>query len=120
MIVLHYLDVMIGFAFTMLVISLAVTAMVQALPVYMRNLKGEALERGLTDLMVRVLPGLESHARVIVDHILRDPLLSPPRSGVTSWIMRDTAGRQGAAAFAQRGGAARGVRAAAAGFHGAG
>jgi hypothetical protein len=38
--VLHYLDVMIGFAFTMLVISLAVTAMVQAVPVYMRNLKG--------------------------------------------------------------------------------
>ena len=92
MIVLHYLDVMIGFAFTMLVISLAVTAMVQAVPVYMRNLKGEALERGLTDLMVRVLPGLESHARVIVDHILRDPLLSPPRSGVTSWIMRTQSG----------------------------
>jgi len=38
--VLHYLVVMIGFAFTMLVISLAVTAMVQAVPVYMRNLKG--------------------------------------------------------------------------------
>ena len=92
MIVLHYLDVMIGFAFTMLVISLAVTAMVQAVPVYIRNLKGEALERGLTDLMVRVLPGLESHARVIVDHILRDPLLSPPRSGVTSWIMRTQSG----------------------------
>ena len=31
MIVLHYLDVMIGFAFTMLVISLAVTAMVAVL-----------------------------------------------------------------------------------------
>lgn len=92
MIVLHYLDVMIGFAFTMLVISLAVTAMVQAVPVYMRNLKGEALERGLTDLMVRVLPGLESHAGVIVDHILRDPLLSPPRSGVTSWIIRTQSG----------------------------
>ena len=89
---LHYLDVMIGFAFTMLVISLAVTAMVQAVPIYMRNLKGEALERGLTDLMVRVLPGLESHAKVIVDHILRDPLLSPPRSGVTSWILRAQSG----------------------------
>lgn len=89
---LHYLDVMIGFAFTMLVISLAVTAMVQAVPVYMRNLKGEALERGLTDLMVRVLPGLERHARVIVDHILRDPLLSPPRSGVTSWILQTRLG----------------------------
>lgn len=89
---LHYLDVMIGFAFTMLVISLAVTAMVQAIPIYMRNLKGEALERGLTDLMVRVLPGLESHAKVIVDHILRDPLLSPPRNGITSWIMRAQSG----------------------------
>jgi hypothetical protein len=86
--VLHYLDVMIGFAFTMLVISLAVTAMVQAIPIYMRNLKGEALERGLTDLMVRVLPGLESHAKVIVDHILRDPLLSPPRTGLSTWVLK--------------------------------
>ena len=91
---LHYLDVMIGFAFTMLVISLAVTAMVQAIPIYMRNLKGEALERGLTDLMVRVLPGLESHAKVIVDHILRDPLLSPPRSPPYTWVFKPKDGKE--------------------------
>lgn len=91
---LHYLDVMIGFAFTMLVISLAVTAMVQAVPIYMRNLKGEALHRGLTDLMVRVLPGLESHAKVIVDHILRDPLLSPPRSPPYTWFVKPQDGKE--------------------------
>lgn len=94
MIVLHYLDVMIGFAFTMLVISLAVTAMVQAVPIYLRNLKGEALERGLTDLMVRVLPGLENHATVIVDHILRDPLLSPPRSPPYTWFVKPQDGKE--------------------------
>ena len=88
---LHYLDVMIGFAFTMLVISLAVTAMVQAVPIYMRNLKGEALHRGLTDLLVRILPELEDHAGVIMDHILRDPLLSPPRAPPYTWYMRATA-----------------------------
>ncbi len=85
---LHYLDVMIGFAFTMLVISLAVTAMVQAVPIYLRNLKGESLQRGLSDLLVRLLPGLESQATIIVDRILRDPLLSPPRSGILTGLMR--------------------------------
>ena len=91
--VLHYLDVMIGFAFTMLVISLAVTAMVQAVPIYMRNLKGEALQRGLTDLMVRVLPGLENHAEAIVDKILRDPLLSPPRNPPYTWFVKPKDGK---------------------------
>lgn len=86
--VLHYLDVMIGFAFTMLVISLAVTALVQAVPVYMRNLKGASLERGLTDLFVRLLPGLEAHAGVIVGQILRDPLLSAPRTGLSTWVLK--------------------------------
>ncbi|WP_156255647.1 hypothetical protein [Sandarakinorhabdus oryzae] len=85
---LHYLDVMIGFAFTMLVIALAVTAMVQAIPIYMRNLKGEALERGLSDLLVRILPGLEAHAGVIVGRILRDPLLSAPRTGLATWVLK--------------------------------
>jgi hypothetical protein len=83
--VLHYLDVMIGFVFTMLVLSLAVTAIVQAVPVYLRNLKGVSLQRGLTDLLFRIAGELKLEERAIdglgktVDTILRDPLLSPPR-----------------------------------------
>ena len=91
---LHYVDVMIGFAFTMLVIALAVTAMVQAIPIYMRNLKGEALQHGLSDLLVRMLPGLAGHAQVIVEKILRDPLLSPPRSPPYTWFVRPKDGKE--------------------------
>ena len=77
---LHYLDLMIGFAFTMLVISLTVTAMVQAVPIYLRNLKGASLHRGLADLLMRIEPTLTDHADLIVGRLLRDPLLVPPRN----------------------------------------
>jgi hypothetical protein len=84
--VLHYLDVMIGFVFTLLVISLAVTAMVQAVPVYLRNMKGVVLHRGLADLMMRVthVPKGQGNASMaqletMIDSILRDSLLAPPR-----------------------------------------
>jgi hypothetical protein len=76
---LHYLDVMIGFAFTMLVLSLTITAIVQAIPVYLRNLKGADLQQGLADLLTRIAPDLKGHALTVADSILRDPLLSPPR-----------------------------------------
>ncbi len=80
---LHYLDVMIGFAFTMLVLSLTITALVQAVPVYLGNLKADALQRGLTDLLVRITPELRDHAAIVVETLLRDPLLSqvPGRAG---------------------------------------
>jgi hypothetical protein len=87
-IVLHYLDVMIGFVFTMLVLSLAVTAMVQAVPVYLGNLKGVSLQNGLIDLVLRIshdpatCKKLDDGARGLIDHILRDPLLSPRRAGL--------------------------------------
>ncbi|WP_193743298.1 hypothetical protein [Sandarakinorhabdus sp. AAP62] len=85
---LHYLDVMIGFVFTMLVLSLAVTAMVQAVPVYLGNLKGVSLQNGLIDLVLRISHDpatgktLDDGARGLIDHILRDPLLSPRRAGL--------------------------------------
>ena len=87
---LHFLDVMIGFVFTMLVLSLAVTAIVQAVPVYLRNLKGDALQRGLADLVLRVAgqAGIGADLERAIDTILRDPLLSPPRSPVTQWLWR--------------------------------
>jgi hypothetical protein len=89
--VLHYLDVMIGFVFTMLVLSLAVTAMVQAVPVYLGNLKGASLQNGLIDLVMRIshdpVTGkhLAGDAHRLVDRILRDPLLSPRRAGLVVW-----------------------------------
>lgn len=117
---LHYLEAMIGFVFTIVVISLAVTAMVQAVPIYMRSLKGEALERGLIDLMVRVLSALEMPRQGECGSY-------PARSvAVTAALWRDqldhadTIGRQAAAAVAQRGGAARVIHVAAASLHGAG
>lgn len=91
--VLHYLDVMIGFAFTMLVLSLAVTAIVQAVPVYLRNLKGASLQDGLADLLARIAndADLKSSAaanyQLIVGRILRDPLLTPRRNPLVSWLV---------------------------------
>jgi hypothetical protein len=90
--VLHYLDVMIGFVFTMLVLSLAVTAMVQAVPVYLRNLKGAALQQGLIDLIVRISHDpatrtqIVGQGRELLGHLLRDPLLTPQRTGVMAWL----------------------------------
>jgi hypothetical protein len=94
--VLHYLDVMIGFVFTMLVLSLAVTAIVQAVPVYLGNLKGMSLQNGLIDLVMRISHDpatgqkMGDHAHDLIDRILRDPLLSPRRAGVVVWV-RDAA-----------------------------
>jgi hypothetical protein len=75
----HYLDVMIGFVFTMLVLSLVVTALVQAVPVYLRNLKGLDLKQGLTGLFARIEPKIANEAEQLVDRLLRDSLLSPRR-----------------------------------------
>ncbi len=91
--VLHYLDVMIGFAFTMLMLSLAVTAIVQAVPVYLRNLKGASLQDGLADLLARIADdadlqsGAAANYKLIVGRILRDPLLSPRRSPVVAGLL---------------------------------
>lgn len=75
----HYLDVMIGFVFTMLVLSLVVTALVQAVPVYLRNLKGLDLKQGLIGLFARIEPKIADGAEQLVDRLLRDSLLSPRR-----------------------------------------
>ncbi|WP_310475829.1 hypothetical protein, partial [Sandarakinorhabdus sp.] len=92
---LHYLDVMIGFVFTLLVISLAVTAMVQAVPVYLRNMKGVVLHRGLADLMMRMthVPQGQGNASMaqleaMVGSILRDSLLAPPRMPLARFVVR--------------------------------
>lgn len=76
----HYLDVMIGFVFTMLLLSLVVTALVQAVPVYLRNLKGVDLKQGLAGLFARIEPAIADRAEQLVDRLLRDSLLSPRRS----------------------------------------
>lgn len=89
---LHYLDVMIGFVFTMLVLSLAVTAIVQAVPVYLGNLKGASLHNGLIDLVTRISHDPASGRKIgeqahdLIDRILRDPLLSPRRAGLVVWV----------------------------------
>ena len=89
---LHYLDVMIGFVFTMLVLSLAVTAVVQAVPVYLGNLKGISLQNGLIDLLMRISHDsaagqkIDADIEALIGTILRDPLLSPRRAGLVVWI----------------------------------
>ncbi|WP_310498867.1 hypothetical protein [Sandarakinorhabdus sp.] len=76
---LDFLDTLIGFTFVMLVLSLAVTAMAQALGAYLLELKGKALRQNLIGLLGRLSDKGIDLATTTIDQILDDPLLSSPK-----------------------------------------
>lgn len=87
---LHFLDALIGFIFVMLVLSLAITAIVQGIAGGLRNLKGVVLGDNLADLLGRMLPDLGTDkAEAIVGAILRDPLVSDGSKRQTSVLLRE-------------------------------
>jgi hypothetical protein len=77
---LQTLDVLIGFALVMLIMSAAVTMLTQFFGTWLLNLKGRALLAVVTRLLTTLDRGLtEDDARSIADYILRDPLIAQPR-----------------------------------------
>jgi hypothetical protein len=75
---LKSIDLLISFTVVILVVSMAVT-MITQLIVNMLNLRGVALRRGVTELLVLIDKGvLRTDAQAISDHILRDPLVGQP------------------------------------------
>ncbi len=74
---LNSLDVLIGFTVVMLVVSMAVTMITQAIGSSIMNLRGKSLHEGLTSLLALMDQGLSrEQANRIADHILRNPLVS--------------------------------------------
>ena len=77
---LKTLDVLIGFTLVMLIMSMAVTMLTQLIGSAWLNLRGRALKIGLARLLALLDRGLSpGEAARIADHILRNPLLGPPR-----------------------------------------
>ncbi len=76
---LQSIDILVGFTLVMLVFSLAVTTITQLIVEFV-NLRGVALKRGVTDLLVLIDRGVDTvDASQISDHILRDPLVGQGR-----------------------------------------
>jgi hypothetical protein len=74
---LNSLDILIGFTVVMLVVSMAVTMITQAIGTSIMNLRGKSLHEGLTSLLALMDQGLSrEQAKRIADHILRNPLVS--------------------------------------------
>jgi hypothetical protein len=74
---LNSLDVLVGFTVVMLVVSMAVTMLTQAIGTSIMNLRGKSLHEGLTSLLALMDQGLSrEQAKRIADHILRNPLVS--------------------------------------------
>jgi hypothetical protein len=77
---LQTLDVLIGFALVMLIVSMAVTMITQFIGSSLLNLRGTSLRIGLTRLMALMDAGLKTQdAKRIIDHILRNPLIGGAR-----------------------------------------
>jgi hypothetical protein len=77
---LKTLDVLIGFTLVMLIMSMAVTMLTQLIGSAWLNLRGRALKIGLARLLALLDRGLTpAEATRIADHILRNPLIAPPR-----------------------------------------
>lgn len=75
---LKSIDLLISFTVVILVVSMAVTMITQLL-VNLLNLRGVALKRGVTELLVLIDKGVNrTDAKAISDHILRDPLVGQP------------------------------------------
>jgi len=76
---LQTLDVLIGFALVMLIMSAAVTMLTQFFGTWLLNLKGKALLEVIARLLTTLDRGITAKdARSIADYILRDPLIAQP------------------------------------------
>lgn len=76
---LDTLDILIGFALVMLILSMAVTMLTQLIGTSLMNLRGQALRLGVSRLLALLDRGLKrSDALKIADHILRNPLIGQP------------------------------------------
>lgn len=74
---LNSLDVLIGFAVVMLVVSMAVTMITQFIGTTLMNLRGTTLHEGLSRLLALMDQGLDrKDAARIADYILRNPLVT--------------------------------------------
>lgn len=74
---LNSLDILIGFTVVMLVVSMAVTMITQAIGTSIMNLRGKSLHEGMTSLLALMDQGLSrEQANRIADYILRNPLVS--------------------------------------------
>jgi hypothetical protein len=92
---LNSLDVMIGFAVVMLVVSMAVTMLTQFVGSSLMNLRGKSLHDGLSRMLAVMDQGLTpAQAQRIADHILRNPLVTSAgrrfgKYGLASTIHRE-------------------------------
>ena len=81
---LETLDVLVGLAVVMLVVSFAVTVITQIVTSIL-NLRGQALRQGVANLLLLIDRGVDATtARKVADNVLRDPLVG----GRTLWPLR--------------------------------
>jgi hypothetical protein len=77
---LDTLDILIGFTVVMLIISMAVTMITQALASGAANLRGWCLKQGVSRLLALMDQGITlTDAKQITDHVLRNPLVGRAR-----------------------------------------
>jgi hypothetical protein len=77
---LETLDILIGFTVVMLVVSMAVTMITQALASGVANLRGWCLKEGISRLLALMDRGLTPEdAKRITNHVLRNPLVGRAR-----------------------------------------
>lgn len=100
---LKSLDVLIGFALVMLLASLAVTLLTQAMAAMLR-LRGKHLLRGVASLVKQIDPALDAHAGTISTAVLTHPLVAQfngkpgvviQREELTRILLELAAGRAG-------------------------
>ena len=84
---LNYVDTLIGFSGVMLLLSLLVTAIVQA-AIAVLKMRGECLRWGVELLVKRAIPALKDHeAKALADDVLTHETLShdeSPAKAITS------------------------------------
>ncbi len=73
---LQHLDIALGFAAIMLLMSLLITVIVQA-AVAVSGLRGSNLKWGVAELFKQIGPSLAEHAQAIADRILHYPAIAP-------------------------------------------
>jgi hypothetical protein len=80
---LETLDILIGFTVVMLVVSMAVTMITQAIASGLVNLRGWCLKEGVSRLLALMDQGLTlEDAKRITNHVLRNPLVGRARIGI--------------------------------------
>lgn len=78
---LDSLDTLIAFTLIMLVVSLLITIAVQMVSAAL-SLRGKNLARGLANTFVTILPKSQKEVDGLIDHLLKDPILSD------SWLKK--------------------------------